>query len=61
MKKGAQIGEMALINATASTRTATCIAKTDVALAVLKVEDFKFVMAKYDEFNKKVRRWCGIG
>jgi hypothetical protein len=34
-------------------RTATCIAKTDVALAVLKVEDFKFVTAKYVEFTKR--------
>lgn len=56
LTKGKGIGEMALIQETASVRAATCVAKTDCALAQLGLEDFRMVMSKYEEFNKKVRR-----
>ena len=48
---GKPIGEMALISKTPTVRNSNVIAKTDVALAVLSLEDFRFVMDQYAEFN----------
>lgn len=52
---GQPFGEMALLKPMPSLRGASVIAKTDVTLAVLSLQDFSFVMANYPEFSRKVR------
>jgi CRP-like cAMP-binding protein len=56
MHAGTPFGEMALLNPTPSVRTAHIRAAKDLALAVLSLDDFKFIMQKYPEFAKKVRK-----
>jgi CRP-like cAMP-binding protein len=55
LRQGSVLGEMALLTPFATLRTATAIAKTDVSLAVLSIEDFNFVMKIYPDFARKVR------
>lgn len=48
---GKPIGEMALLSETPTVRNCFVIARTNVALAVLSLEDFRFVCSAYSEFN----------
>lgn len=48
---GKPIGEMALLSETPTVRNSYVIARTDVALAILSLEDFRFVCGAYPEFN----------
>jgi voltage-gated potassium channel len=56
MYAGTPFGEMALLNPTPSVRSAHIRAAEDVSLAVLSLNDFKFIMSKYPDFARKVRR-----
>jgi CRP-like cAMP-binding protein len=56
MHAGTPFGEMALLNPTPSVRTAHIRAATDVSLAVLSLAYFKFIMQKYPDFARKVRK-----
>ena len=55
LTQGSVFGEMALLPPFPSVRIATVVARTDVVLAVLSMEDFNFVMNIYPDFAKKVR------
>jgi CRP-like cAMP-binding protein len=58
MYAGKPFGEMALLNPTPSVRTAHIRAASDVSLAVLSLNDFKFIMTKYPDFARKVRKYA---
>jgi hypothetical protein len=49
------MGEMALLDPTPTLRNAFIRANTNVTLAVLSLEDFRFVMDNYLDFSKTVR------
>ncbi len=55
LEEGKPIGEMALLDTNPSVRVASVIALTNVSLAVLSLQDFKFAMRMYPEFNKQVK------
>ena len=54
--KGAQFGEMAILSPIPSVRGASVRNKTDVSVAVLSLQDFKFIMEQYPEFGAKIRK-----
>jgi voltage-gated potassium channel len=51
LEEGQPFGEMALLSAVPTLRMANVVAKTDVSLAVLSLEDFRLVMDSYPEFQ----------
>jgi CRP-like cAMP-binding protein len=55
LTEGKPLGEMALLDINPSVRGASAICQTNMSLAVLSIEDFKFAMEMYPEFNKQVK------
>ena len=51
LEAGQPFGEMALLSAVPTLRMASVVAKTDVSLAVLSLDDFHLVMEAYPEFQ----------
>ena len=51
LEQGQPFGEMALLSEVPTLRMANVVAKTDVSLAVLSLEDFRLVMDSYPEFQ----------
>lgn len=51
LEEGQPFGEMALLSDVPTLRMANVVAKTDVSLAVLSLEDFRLVMESYPEFQ----------
>lgn len=53
--EGSIFGELAIIEDMPGIRNATIIAKTDITLASLSLEDFKYVSSLYPGFEEKVK------